>query len=138
MIHLVIPGPPPTKNSSRRTFVAPGQTVGRSILSKRARTWRAHLLDAWIASGQAGIATGTWCLHVRVFHSRRRTPKSLPGTDGTVADIDCDAALESIADALEHCGCLDNDARIVALTATKHWCKDKPRTEIKLEPWESK
>jgi Holliday junction resolvase RusA-like endonuclease len=139
MIWLVIEGSPPTKNSSRRTrvFEAKGDRPAFAVrhLSGRAKTWRAHLADAWDQAGCEPIKTGTWIIHVRTFWPRRHTAKALPGTDGTVAFGDNDAPLEAIKDALQACGAIDNDARIVAETATKHWDKARPRVEIQLAPW---
>lgn len=127
MIRIVVPGPPPKKNKRDRAGV-----------SKRGRPYRytAGSFKAWcaallIAVGKVPrISSGRWTCRVYAFH------KSMRHLDVDVPHGDSDGPVSCVFDGLQRVGVLDDDARIVVHTASKHYDKKNPRTVIELEEWD--
>jgi Holliday junction resolvase RusA-like endonuclease len=137
MISLVIEGRPPAKNASRRSRVIAAtserKAFARRFLTKRLVAWREELAAVWLASRQPPITAGTWVLHIRSFWPTLRHLG-----DVSVPNGDFDAPIEAVSDALQACAAIDDDARIVAHTITKHHDRARPRVEIQLLKWEAK
>lgn len=133
MISLVIPGKPPAKNDKHKVFVRTGQKGGKSIGRMKSEAYVAFLeraLEAWLATRQERIESGLWMARIRAYWGSQRH------LDHDVGLGDVDAPIECVLDALQVVGAIDNDARVVALIATKHYDKERPRVEVELRPWE--
>ncbi|MGL5912262.1 MAG: hypothetical protein ACRCZP_19815 [Phycicoccus sp.] len=134
MIRIVVPGPPPRKNS--RAAVA-------YLTPKRTKAWRVRLYDA-IGNTAAGIESGRWAIVLDVYEAERRHL----GDGTSVPHGDVDSCITAILDALQpkwklprrKCGrkvliargLLDDDARVVTAQIAKHYDKANPRVEITL------
>lgn len=95
------------------------------INSKDYKLFVEALQAAWTQAGHPSIASGTWALTVHSTWPRIRH------LDLDVPLGDCDAPISWIMDALQGAGILDDDARIMQLSASKGQGKD-PSTIVTL------
>ena len=127
-IEFTIPGPPPQKNARHKLI-----RTASGHASRRNSDRFLSLIDAfaieWRRRRDIEITDGVWHCEVRAYWGRKSKRAGCEGVG--VGDVD--APLSSILDAIQRAGILDDDVRFVSLTATKHYDKDNPRTEIKLE-----
>ena len=104
---IVIPGVPPRKN--RRHIIV----RNRLINSREFKLFSKLLGEAWKAAGHPKIDSGLWRLTVHSTWPRTRH------LDQPVPLGDVDAPVSCILDALQEAQILDDDARVMALQATK-------------------
>lgn len=92
--------------------------------------WCELLGAAWSSASNPALTTGTWRLRVTAIWPRRRT---IGGTVVPFADVD--APVSAVLDALQRCGALDDDVRVIELFADKRLAdgEDGPKTIIHLE-----
>lgn len=130
MIRIVVPGPPPRKNSRAAVaYLTPATTLA----------WYSGLAIAVHRSLHANIPerlakTGRWSVVIAVYEEKLRHLD-----DGTSVPLgDVDSTVSAVLDGLQpkRCGAwapLDDDARVVRLFVEKHYDPDAPRVEITLE-----
>lgn len=130
-IRLRIPGTPMQKNAKHKIFASKrrGGPIGRTKTPEYIRFCEKVSLawDRERAHGKLPPATeGAWEIEVAAYWSRLRH------LDLQFAFGDVDAPLECVLDALQAAGVIDDDVRIVRLTAVKYYDKQNPRLEIRL------
>lgn len=134
-IALTIPGEPPRKNSKHEVFVRTGKmhgkqrTIGRRLTAdyKRFCDVVALVWDRVRArERRTKIDAGRWVITVRAFWSRQRHLD----VDLPIGDID--APCESVLDALQHAGVIDDDVRFVRKVSEKYYDPRYPRVEVEI------
>jgi len=103
--------------SSRKAKVVAAATVWKAVLEQT---------DAAIAVAEAG----TLVVEIDAYWPRRR--KLARADELALGDVD--APLKLTIDALESCGAIDDDARVVELRARKFIDRDNPRIELRVMP----
>lgn len=126
-IDLVIEGPPPRKNE-RHEIVAPRR--GRPFLKNSAAfdSFALRITNRWRRAGMPKIRAGAWSIRIKSYWARRRH------LDLSTAIGDVDAPISAVLDALQECGCIDDDVRFETLTAEKYCDPENPRVEVVMEP----
>lgn len=119
-------GTPPRKNRRH----AHGGHSGPVRNSPEYLAWCEQLGAAWAAASNPALASGTWRLRVTAVWPRKR---DLGGV--VVAFGDVDAPISAVLDALQRCGAIDDDVRVIELRADKQLADDSetPKTIIHLE-----
>lgn len=88
-----------------------------------------RLRQAWAAAGHPVIRHGRWRLLIEAGWKRKTELD-----DGLVVPLgDVDAPVSAVLDALQHCGVLDDDARVFEQASTKFYDPKDPRVIITLE-----
>jgi Holliday junction resolvase RusA-like endonuclease len=125
-IAFIVDGPPPRKNE-RHEIVAPRN--GRPFLKNSAafETFARKMANEWHKAWSPKIRAGSWSITVLACWPRQRH------LDVSLPFGDVDAPVSAVLDALEACGCIDDDVRFVKQVARKAYSKDSPRTVIVIE-----
>lgn len=119
-----VPGSPPRKNR-RHVVGANGKVRNSDSFHDFVRRLRA----AWTAAGHPVIRSGRWRLLLESGWPQKTTT-----SDGLVVPHgDVDAPVSTVLDALQQCGVLDDDKRVLEHAATKFYDPKDPRVIITLE-----
>ncbi|MCY1004025.1 hypothetical protein OV079_23920 [Nannocystis pusilla] len=119
-----VPGSPPRKN--RRHDISAGGGVRNS---DEFNEFVKRLHAAWAAAGHPVIRSGRWRLLLECGW-----PRKTKLDDGTVVALgDVDAPVSVVLDALQRCGVLDDDARVLEQASTKFHDPENPRVIITME-----
>lgn len=127
-VRIVVAGSVPRKNRRKGYRVVAPKGKKPFITHYLSEEWK-----DWIArlSMEVGaldkIDRGAWSITIRLFVDRQR---HLDGETLHVALGDVDSATSAVLDGLIAVGVLDDDARFTSESATKHYDKSSPRTEI--------
>jgi len=123
-VAVTVHGPPPRKN---RRHAHGGR--GGPHNSDEYLAWCDSLAAALAASSAPSMREGRWHLHVRALWPRRRDLG-----DVVVPFGDVDAPISAVLDGLQKCGAIDDDVRVVRLTADKDFATpdDPPKVVIQL------
>lgn len=135
-IDLVIPGEPPRKNDRYKIVVITTKTGKKRGALKNSDSFKLFvmvLMSTWRTRGLPKIQSGAWRLTVAAFWSRLAHERKGKKLDRSFAIGDVDAPTSWVLDALEECGALDDDVRVVEETSFKAYDKHNPRTVITLE-----
>ncbi len=87
-----------------------------------------RVTNRWRRAGRPKANAGPWHITVRNYWPRLRH------LDVDVPHGDVDASIGTILDALQECGCVDNDARFVSAWELNFHDSDSPRVEFDLVP----
>lgn len=119
-----VPGKNPRKNT-RHSITKSGDVRNSDEFHDFVR----RLHAAWSAAGHPVIRSGQWRLLLETGWPRKTTLAC-----GLVVPFgDVDAPISVVLDALQKCGVLDDDARVLELASTKHHDPADPRVIITLE-----
>lgn len=140
-IELVVPGPPPTKNTHDRCGCR-GRNAFR-YNTDRYHAWVSELLMVWNKHGMPRVRRGLWVVEILAVTDRLMSklgPKDkitakTRKIDADVPDLDVDAAPSSVLDAMQEIGMLTNDVRIMDGWIRKRYSKANPRVEIVCYPY---
>lgn len=126
MIALTVLGNPPRKN--RRHEIVTSGKYPRRISTADYKDFVVRLHLAWTAAGSPRCTSGRLVIEIDAFWGRQRHLD-----DGTVVPFgDWDAPLETVSDALEEVGVIDDDVRFMAAVISKAYDKATPRVEIRI------
>jgi hypothetical protein len=121
ILSVTIAGVPPKKN---RRHVLVGGAKPRLINSGTFKGFAKDLRAAWDAADLPEIRSGVWQLEVHcVWPRQRHLDISFP-----LGDVD--APISSILDAAQICGILDDDVRVLKVSASKDYAKGSPSTRV--------
>src|SRR5262249_41556167 len=124
-------GKAPRKNTRDRAAVS-SEGVPFRYTGAAYKRWRAALAREAAAAGIERIASGAWRMTLRVYHDKLRH------LDIVTPQIDVDASISCVLDALQRAELLDDDVRVVELgQVRKYYDKERPRVEIDLEEVEA-
>ncbi len=148
MIELIVPGPPPRKNDRHSiTLRGKGKKCrmcgGQFKFVKLVNTTAFHefcdaLAIEWADGMNIRLDSDVWHIEVHSYWERMSHVLCPPncGTKKTpclgIGQGDADASIETVLDALQEIGALDNDVRFTRAVLEKHHDADNPRTEIKI------
>lgn len=123
-VAVTVHGPPPRKN---RRHAHSGRGGVRN--SDEYLAWCDSLATALASSSAPSMREGRWHLHVLALWPRRRDLG-----DVVVPFGDVDAPISAVLDGLQKCGALDDDVRVIRLTADKAFATadDPPKVVIHL------
>jgi Holliday junction resolvase RusA-like endonuclease len=128
-VELVVAGNPPLKNWKHRLVVQGGKP--RRYNSPQYSAFVRAVRSAALQARAPRIDSGLWGITIVAWWGRKR---HLDGVQSelTVGFGDIDAPIESVLDALQRAGVLDNDARVIELISRNEYMRDDPRVEIVL------
>ena len=126
---IFVPGTPAPQGSKR---VGVNRATGRAVLieaSKQVKPWRAAVVEAWKSTGRETIPgpVAVWLrfdlVRPRGHYGTGRNARTLRPTAPAYPAVkpDLDKLVRSILDALTTAGAIEDDARVVSLSVSKHY-----------------